>query len=317
MNAEIFKRKWQQLRDEVKQWWEKLTADDLDSIKGERDTLVGLVQERYGYGREHAEAEVDRCLNAYDRNGGQPMAEEKQQQGSAQPDGQGNQAQGQQPAEQAAQAMQHNGGGPQTGLARRGGGMPALSIMDPFDMFRMSPFALMRRISEEMDHYFTQLGMGRSGQGMTAASSGLFYAPVEVFERDGSLMVRADLPGLTKDDVRVEITDDVLLITGERRSEHEERQDGVLRSERSYGMFRRQIPLPEGVNAEQATASFKDGVLEIAIPAPQRQARGRRLEIHSGAPSTMESQASSVTGSQAAGDTDQEGAQTTTTAGRA
>jgi HSP20 family protein len=152
--------------------------------------------------------------------------------------------------------------------------------MDPFDMFRMSPFALMRRFSEEMDQYFEQVGAGRSGSGM-AAGGGLFSPSVEVFERDGQLIVRADLPGMTKDDVHVEVTHDTLMLTGERRSEHEERQSGTFHSERSYGAFHRQIPLPEGVNAEQVQASFKDGVLEITMPAPQRQARGRRIDIQS------------------------------------
>jgi HSP20 family protein len=246
------------------------------------------------------------------------MAEERQQQRPAQPDGQPQQAQGQQPSRQSPQAMQRRGGGQQTGMARRGGGMPSVFAMDPFDMLRMSPFALMRRLTEEMDHYFAQLGMGGGRQGMAAAGSGFFYPPVEVVERDGTLMVRADLPGLTKDDVRVEITEDVLTIEGERRAEHEERQEGgVVRSERSYGRFRRQIPLPEGINPDQATASFKDGVLEVTMPAPQRQARGRQIEIQGGASGATESQASSGTEPQASSGTkqEQEHAQTTTTAG--
>jgi HSP20 family protein len=182
--------------------------------------------------------------------------------------------------------------------------------MDPFDMLRTSPFDLMRRFTEEMDHYFARLGMGRGEQGMAAADSGVFFPPVEVVERDGNLIVRVDLPGLTKDDVRVEITEDMLTIEGERHSEHEEKQDGVVRSERVYGRFRRQIPLPEGVNADQATANFKDGVLEVTMPAPPRQARGRQIEIQSGAPSAMEHQASSGKGQE------QEREQTATTTGR-
>lgn len=236
------------------------------------------------------------------------MAEERQQQRPAQPDGRQNQPQGQQQSGQSSQAMQRRSGGQQSGLAQRERFMPSLFSTDPFDMLRTSPFALMRRFTEEMDHYFAHLGVGRGGQGTAAASSEFFAPPVEVLERDGKLMVRADLPGLTKDNVRVNITDDVLTIEGERRSEHEERQEGgVLRSECSYGLFRRQIPLPEGVNADQATANFKDGVLEVSMPAPPRQARGRQIEIQSSASSAQESQESSRT--------NQEHAQTTTTAG--
>jgi len=67
MNADIFKGKWKQLRGDVKKWWGNLTDDDLDKIDGERDKLVGWLQERYGYARERAEAEVDRHLNEYER----------------------------------------------------------------------------------------------------------------------------------------------------------------------------------------------------------------------------------------------------------
>jgi HSP20 family protein len=157
--------------------------------------------------------------------------------------------------------------------------MPSLFNMDPFEMFRTSPFALMRRVMEDMEQQWGQLGMGQGGQGRATTGPAFFAPPLEVVEREGHLVVRADLPGLTKDDVHVEVTDEALTIEGERRGEHEERQGGFFHSERRYGRFRRQIPLPEGVNAEQVTASFKDGVLEVAMPAPQRQARGRRIEI--------------------------------------
>jgi HSP20 family protein len=162
--------------------------------------------------------------------------------------------------------------------------MPSVFNMDPFDMLRTSPFALMRRFMEDIEQW-AQLGMGRGGQSMGATGSELFSPPMEIFERDGHLVVRADLPGLTTDDVHVEVTEEALTIEGERRAEHDERQGGVFRSERRYGTFRRHLPLPEGVNAEQVTAHFKDGILEIVMPAPQRQARGRRIEIQSGAAS--------------------------------
>ena len=67
MNAEILKGKWKQLRGEVKKWWGDLTDDDLEKIAGEHDKLVGRIQERYGYAKEQAEAEVDRRLREYDR----------------------------------------------------------------------------------------------------------------------------------------------------------------------------------------------------------------------------------------------------------
>jgi len=75
------------------------------------------------------------------------------------------------------------------------------------------------------------------------------------------------------------VTDNDITISGERRLEEETERGGVYRSERSYGTFFRTIPLPEGAIADQAKASFKDGVLEIRMPAPNQATRGRRLEI--------------------------------------
>jgi HSP20 family protein len=188
--------------------------------------------------------------------------------------------------------------------------MPSLFGMDPFDLFRTSPFALMRRFMEDMEQQWTPFGAGRGGQSTGATGSTSFAPPMEMFERDGHLVVRADLPGMTKDDVHVEVTEDSLTIAGERRSEHETRQEGIFRSECHYGTFRRQIPLPEGVNAEQVRASFQDGVLEVTMPAPQQQARGRRIEIHSGAPSS--SATPSGAEHRASDQPNQEHAQTTT-----
>ena len=148
----------------------------------------------------------------------------------AQPQGQQHQPQGQQPSGQAPQGMQRSGNGQQTGLARRGGSMPSSFSMDPFEMFRTSPFALMRRFMEDMEQQWGQLGMSQGGQGRATTGQAFFAPPLEVLEREGHLVVRADLPGLTKDDVHVEVTDEALTIEGERRAEHEERQGGFFHS---------------------------------------------------------------------------------------
>jgi len=167
----------------------------------------------------------------------------------------------------------------QTGMARGGQfGSPSSS----------SPFTFMRRFSEEMDRLFDDFGFGGSWLGSSYGRDispigefrqSLWSPQIETFEREGQLVIRADLPGLTKDDVNVEITDYAINISGERRNEDEERREGYYRSERSYGGFFRSIPLPEGVNAEDANATFNNGVLEITMEAPQFQSRGRRLEI--------------------------------------
>jgi HSP20 family protein len=102
-----------------------------------------------------------------------------------------------------------------------------------------------------------------------------------MFERDNNFVVRADLPGMTKDDVKLELTDDGITIEGERHDENEERGEGFYRSERTYGKFYRRIPLPEGVRADEASASFSNGVLEVTMPAAKpEQRKARRLEIN-------------------------------------
>jgi HSP20 family protein len=174
-----------------------------------------------------------------------------------------------------------NASATQTGLARRDSFAPSF--------FGGSPFAVMRRFREEMDRLFDDFGFGRSlmpsfGRDLFSRTFGdleksMWSPQVEMFERDGKLIVRADLPGLSKDDVKVEITGDAVTISGERRSEHEEKREGFFRSERSYGSFFRSIPLPEGVNADDAEATFNNGVLEVQMKAPEKRSTGRRLEI--------------------------------------
>lgn len=150
-----------------------------------------------------------------------------------------------------------------------------------------SPFQMLERFADEMDRVFDDFGFGRRGflPRLGTAWPRLprteqWLPDVEVLQRNNDLVVRADLPGLGKDDVKVDITEDTLTIQGERKREHEEEKAGVYRSERSYGSFYRSVALPEGAMTDQAKATFKDGVLEITMPAPPESVkRGRRLEI--------------------------------------
>lgn len=150
-----------------------------------------------------------------------------------------------------------------------------------------SPFAFMRRFNEEMDRLFQNFAFGRGLRetslgrqlGFLGEGGPTVWSPqIEVFQRGDDLVIQADLPGMTKDDVTVDISGDAIVVRGERRSEHEEEDEGYYRSERSYGSFYRTIPLPEGVDAENAEANFRNGVLEITMPAPERAER-RRIEI--------------------------------------
>ena len=89
---------------------------------------------------------------------------------------------------------------------------------------------------------------------------------VDVFEKDGSLHVRAELPGMSEKDVEIEVNEDGLTISGEKKEEKEVKEDKYYRSERTYGKFIRRIPLPKSADTDKADAKFKDGVLEIDMP---------------------------------------------------
>jgi HSP20 family protein len=129
-------------------------------------------------------------------------------------------------------------------------------------------------MSEEMDRAFGDFGFGR-GQG----ESGIWSPAIEVNERDGNYTIHAELPGLKPEDVKVEVTDDALVIQGERKSTQEEKQGGVRRTEIHYGQFYRSIPLPEGVNPEQVRAKFENGILEVTTPVPQQKSNARQIPI--------------------------------------
>jgi HSP20 family protein len=136
-------------------------------------------------------------------------------------------------------------------------------------LFGVNPFALMRQFAEDMDRTFGQL----------PGSAAQWRPAIEVKEKDGKLVVNAELPGVKKEDVKVNVTDRALTVEGERKEEKEEEREGYYHSERSYGKFVRSIPLPEGAKTEQASAQFKDGVLEITIPIPEVKEKSQQIPI--------------------------------------
>ena len=105
---------------------------------------------------------------------------------------------------------------------------------------------------------------------------------MDVVETDDHYVLRADLPGLSEGDVKIEVEDNVLTVSGERKSNHEETKQGYYRVERSYGHFSRTLTLPEGVDADSINATFDRGVLEVKVPKPE-QRKPRKVEISVGA----------------------------------
>jgi len=154
-----------------------------------------------------------------------------------------------------------------------------------------NPFQFFRRMTEEMDRWFDRAVHGYPTQqnepfgSLTRSLSGsAFWAPrIEAFQRGDEFIVRAELPGLKKEDVRVNVTDDSIVIEGERRDEFENTHGDVYHTERSYGSFYREVPLPEGAISDKADASFKHGVLEVKLKAPPSEVRrGRSVDIKEG-----------------------------------
>ncbi len=141
----------------------------------------------------------------------------------------------------------------------------------------VSPLSLMRRITQEFDRTF---GLRGEGVGLPEFYPRLWAPEIEVFERDEKFTVRVDLPGLQKEDVKIEVTHDELTIEGERKFEKEENEEGFYRTERTYGKFCRRVMIPEHVRAENAVAFFKNGVLKIEMPAiPVPEVRKRLVDI--------------------------------------
>jgi HSP20 family protein len=155
-----------------------------------------------------------------------------------------------------------------------------------------NPFEMMRQMSREMDRMMSALAMGSPlfgsqfrpllarGWDDEWATSRTWVPQIDVEQRGDAILVRADLPGVRKEDVQVEITEEGLMLSGERREEREEgaESQGYRAYERTYGRFYRTIPLPQKVNVDQLKAKMRDGVLEITIPLDE-SARARRIQI--------------------------------------
>jgi HSP20 family protein len=140
-----------------------------------------------------------------------------------------------------------------------------------------NPFTFMRRVTEELDRAF---GFRPDVPGELEFYPRTWSPEIEIVERDDKFCVRVDLPGLKKENVKVEVAHDELTIEGERKVEKEETKQGFYRTERAYGSFLRRIAIPDHVKAENAIATFKNGVLEIEMPAiPVPEAKKRPVEI--------------------------------------
>jgi HSP20 family protein len=148
----------------------------------------------------------------------------------------------------------------------------------------MKPEPFSREIDRVFDAFF----------GQNEQSARRWVPPVDLVEAEAYFVLKADLPGLSEEDVSIEVQDGSLTISGERKAEHEERARGWYRIERAFGSFNRSLTLPDGVDADRIEASFSHGVLEVRIPKPEER-KPRRIEISSadgnGKPAAVEGSA--------------------------
>jgi HSP20 family protein len=161
----------------------------------------------------------------------------------------------------------------------------APSVLDSMDVFNMNPFSMFRRMQEEINRVFAQNTLAGQTQRGDLLTSVAWVPPVEVAYRNGNLVVSAELPGLSQQDVDVQIVDDILVISGEKEIADEEDRGDVRRTEIRYGEFYRAIPLPDGVKADQARAQFQNGVLQITIPLEQANVRQIPVQAEGSSPS--------------------------------
>ena len=131
-------------------------------------------------------------------------------------------------------------------------------------MTRWRPFAELEDMRRRMERMFEEMGDGK-GRSWTLA--------IDLVERDDKYVLRADVPGVKPEDVKIEVDDDVLTVSAEHEESEEEKKGTYVRRERRYGSFSRSITLPKGVGPDDIEATCKDGVLEVSFPKPKEEER--------------------------------------------
>src|SRR4029450_8589226 len=149
-------------------------------------------------------------------------------------------------------------------------------------LVRWEPVRELTSIQNEMNRLFnTFFDTPTPGNGGSGGKLRRWIPAVGLVETEDHFVLKADLPGLTEADVNVEVEDNVLTLSGERKAEHEDKREGYVRVERSFGSFRRSLTLPEGIDPEAVQASFDNGVLEVRIPKPEER-KPRKVAIQVG-----------------------------------
>jgi HSP20 family protein len=141
-------------------------------------------------------------------------------------------------------------------------------------LVKWEPMRELARLRDEMDRVFA-----RTMEETFPQANGAWMPSVDVQEQNGTLVVKADLPGIKREDVEITATEDALTITGHTEEEEEKKQEGYYRRERRSGAFLRTIPLPVPVDADKAEAVFKHGMVTVTLPKAAVKPTGKKVEV--------------------------------------
>lgn len=130
---------------------------------------------------------------------------------------------------------------------------------------RWNPYRDMMTVRDEMNRVFNEF-FGRGANDENAWYAGAWSPPVDIYETDQALVLKAELPGFSKDDISIELKENTLFIRGERKRQDEVQESNYHRTERVYGAFQRSFLLPTTVEQDKVQASYKDGILELQLP---------------------------------------------------
>ena len=151
-------------------------------------------------------------------------------------------------------------------------------------LVRWEPAREISSLQSEMNRLFNTFFDTPTTTGGNGGAVRRWVPSMDLVETEEHFVLRADLPGLSQEDVAIELEDNVLTVSGERKAEHEEKKEGFYRMERSFGQFRRSLTLPDGVDADAIAATFDKGVLEVRIPKPEaRKPRKVAIQVGDGA----------------------------------
>jgi HSP20 family protein len=146
---------------------------------------------------------------------------------------------------------------------------------------RWDPARELDAFQSDINRLFDSFFGRREGASAGGYESRRWVPAMDLVETEDNLVLRADLPGVERGDISIEVKDGVLTVSGERRAQHEEKREGFHRVERSFGRFSRSLELPKGVEADSVGASFDKGVLEVRMPKPAER-KPTRIEIEAG-----------------------------------